>query len=271
MEPILELQQISFAYPHGKKVLKDFSVSVAPGEKIAVLGRNGAGKSTFFQLCNGLLRPSEGAILYKGEPVKYDRKGLRRLRSGVGLVFQDPEVQLIAGTVEEEISFGPMNQKRSKEEVRTLVDTEIRRYGLEGYRKRAPQYLSGGEKKRVTLADLTVMEPEVLLLDEPTASLDPENVTRLYGILEDLSARGMAILISTHDVDFAYSWADRVLLLCDGSLEADEPAETVFDDTDRLAKCALEPPFLAEAARLLDLPVRPRTRKELADYMDRNR
>ena len=178
MEEILRFEHVSYAYEEEREALLDVCVKVCAGERVAVLGSNGAGKSTFFLLANGVLRPGAGRILFRGAPVGGGAKQLNVLRRGVGLVFQDPEVQLLGGSVEEEVSFGPMNLRLPVGEVRARVDAAIRSFALEEYRGRAPQYLSGGEKKRVTLADALAMEPQMLLLDEPAASLDPAN-TRL--------------------------------------------------------------------------------------------
>lgn len=153
MEEILRFEHVSYAYEEEREALLDVCVKVCAGERVAVLGSNGAGKSTFFLLANGVLRPGAGRILFRGAPVGGGAKQLNVLRRGVGLVFQDPEVQLLGGSVEEEVSFGPMNLRLPVGEVRARVDAAIRSFALEEYRGRAPQYLSGGEKKRVTLAD----------------------------------------------------------------------------------------------------------------------
>lgn len=193
MEEILRFEHVSYAYEEEREALLDVCVKVCAGERVAVLGSNGAGKSTFFLLANGVLRPGAGRILFRGAPVGGGAKQLNVLRRGVGLVFQDPEVQLLGGSVEEEVSFGPMNLRLPVGEVRARVDTAIRSFALEEYRGRAPQYLSGGEKKRVTLADALAMEPQMLLLDEPAASLDPANTRLLEQNLQMLSEQGLGL------------------------------------------------------------------------------
>ena len=154
MEELLRFEHVSFAYEDGAErrlALRDCSVSIGAGERIAVLGSNGAGKSTFFLLANGVLCPKEGAVFFHGEPVGRKKQELNRLRRGVGLVFQDPDVQILGGTVEEEISFGPMNLGLPRQEVRRRMDSAVERMRLEDLRQRAPQYLSGGEKKLVSV------------------------------------------------------------------------------------------------------------------------
>lgn len=257
MHEIICFDHVSYAYEKGRDALADVSVSIHKGERVAVLGNNGAGKSTFFLLANGVLCPQKGRILFSGSTVGKGKKELNRLRRGVGLVFQDPDEQLLASTVEEEISFGPMNLLLEEADVRRRVDESIDMLQLESFRERAPQYLSGGEKKRISIADVLAMEPEMMLLDEPTSSLDPANTKRLEQTLEMLSAKGIALVVATHNVDFAWRWAERVLVFHAGRLVADASPETVFADQALLQKCNLEQPILyrvGEALRLAPLP-----------------
>ena len=262
MEELLRFEQVSYAYEDGtgdRTALKNCSVSIRAGERIAVLGANGAGKSTFFLLANGVLRPRTGTVFFQGTPVGTSRRELNRLRRGVGLVFQDPDVQILGGTVEEEISFGPMNLDLPREEVRRRVDGAVERLRLETLRQRAPQYLSGGEKKRVTIADALAMEPKLLLMDEPAASLDPENCRLLEENLGMLERQGLALAVATHDVDFAWRWAERVLVFREGVLEADRPPEALFSDEPLLERCGLARPLLFRAGRAAGLSPLPRT------------
>ena len=249
--PILELRNITFSYPDAPPALEGISLSIRRGERIAVLGNNGAGKSTFFLVCNGILRPQEGEVLSSGQIVQYTKKDLTALRKKVGIVFQDADNQIIASTVESEISFGPMNLRLPLSEVEQLVDGAVEQMDLEDYRQRAPQYLSGGEKKRVSIADILAMRPEVILFDEPTASLDPKNTALLEETLEKLSAAGIALVVSTHDVDFAYRFARRVVVFRQGKILADAPADAVFSDGDVIREAGLRRPLLFEAARLV--------------------
>ena len=265
MEELLRFEQVSYAYEDGAErrlALRDCSVSIGAGERIAVLGANGAGKSTFFLLANGVLRPRTGTVFFHGEPVGRKKQELNRLRRGVGLVFQDPDVQILGGTVEEEISFGPMNLGLPRQEVRRRMDSAVERMRLEDLRQRAPQYLSGGEKKRVSIAGALAMEPELLLMDEPAASLDPENCLRLEETLDVLGEQGLALAVATHDVDFAWRWARRILVFRDGCLAADRTPEEIFSDTALLDDCHLARPMLFRAAEAMGLRPRPRTMEE---------
>lgn len=269
---LLRLERVSFTYEGSmghRPALADCSVSIAPGERVAVLGGNGAGKSTFFLLANGVLRPDRGTVFFRGEAVGEKKRDLNRLRRGVGLVFQDPDVQILGGTVEEEISFGPMNLGLPKEEVRRRVDGAVEQLRLEDLRHRAPQYLSGGEKKRVSIADALAMEPELLLLDEPAASLDPENRRLLERTLEMLGERGLALAVATHDVDFAWRWAERILAFHDGRLIADRAPEDFFSDRPLLDTCHLEQPMLFRTARAVGLSPLPRTVEEFEEAISK--
>lgn len=248
---ILEMQNISYAYDKGFDALRDVSVSVRAGERIALLGNNGAGKSTFFLCCNGVLKPTGGKIILSGQELSRSKKDLMKLRENIGLVFQDPDDQIIASTVEAEVSFGPMNLGFAREEVERRVDGALADMDLLDYRERVPQYLSGGEKKRVSIADILAMEPKLILFDEPTSSLDPENTRRLGEILTGLSQRGMTLIVATHDIDFAYAWADRILVLCGGELLADDEPAEIFADDVTIEKANLTKPILYETAQTL--------------------
>ena len=250
-EPILQLSHISYAYPDGPLAVEDLSVSIGKGERVAVLGRNGAGKSTFFLLCNGILEPSDGSIRCGGKQMTRKKKDLLELHRRVGIVFQEAENQILAVTVEGEVSFGPINLGLPRDEVEARTADALDRMGLQEYRDRSPQYLSGGEKKRVTIADILAMEPDMILLDEPTASLDPDNVTRLEQTLDQLTQAGLALMVSTHDVDFAARFARRGLVFVQGKLEADGPLEEIFARRELLEQAGLRKPWIWQTAEAL--------------------
>ena len=250
-EPILQLEHVSYIYPDGPMAVEDLSVSIEKGERVAVLGRNGAGKSTFFLLCNGILEAAEGTIRCGGKQLTRNKKDLAELRRRVGIVFQEAENQILAVTVEGEVSFGPMNLGLPLSEVERRTAEALDRMGLREYGDRSPQYLSGGEKKRVTIADILAMEPDVILLDEPTASLDPENVVRLEETLDQLTRAGIALVVSTHDVDFAAQFARRGLVFSRGKLVADGSLESIFSRQELLEEAGLRKPWLWQAAEAL--------------------
>ena len=250
MTELLRLEHINFQYEERYPALKNVSALLHEGERIAVLGNNGAGKSTFFLCCNGVLQPQSGRIFLKGREIS--KKDVAMLRQSVGLVFQDPDSQIIAGTVENEVSFGPMNLRLDRGEVERRVTQSMNRMNLEGYQKRAPQYLSGGEKKRVSIADILAMEPDMILFDEPTASLDPENVEALEQTLSSLNQSGITVVVSTHDVDFAYRFASRAIVFSQGEVIADDEIDEVFSSDAILSKAGLKKPLLYSAAEMLE-------------------
>lgn len=269
--PILSLENVSYAYPDGPMAVKNLCVSIRKGERIAVLGCNGAGKSTFFLLCNGVLEPTAGRIFCGGTPVTRKKKDLLELRRRVGIVFQEAENQILAVTVEGEVSFGPMNLGLRGEAVERKTNQALASMGLRDYAQRCPQYLSGGEKKRVTIADILAMEPELILLDEPTASLDPENVIRLEETLDQLTDAGIALMVSTHDVDFAARFARRALVFAKGELLADGPPETVFADDTLLKRASLRKPWIWQAAEIVcpGLKQYPMTIAQLRSWLNK--
>ncbi len=236
---LLEGKGLSFSYEK-KPVLKNICFSVKRGEKIAVMGPNGAGKSTFFLNLNGVLQAGQGEIFWDGK--KVGKKERRRLQRNVGFVFQDADSQLIASNVRAEVSFGPINLGLSKEEVIERVEEAIEYLSLSDLQDRPPHYLSGGEKKRVSIADILAMRPEIFLFDEPMAALDPINAEKVEQILHRLHKEGKTILVATHDVDFAYRFADRVLVFSNGCLIADGPPQEIFRQGEIMERAHLKKP-----------------------------
>lgn len=270
-EEILRTEQLAFEYQSGRPVLQKLSLSIHQGEKIAVMGSNGAGKSTFFLNLNGVLWPKEGKIVYRGKQI--GKKDLNHLRKHVGFVFQDADNQMIASSVQAEVAFGPVNLKLPREEVRQRVTQALEYMDLLEYRERPPHYLSGGEKKRVSIADIIAMKPEVILFDEPTAALDPLSGDMLEEVLGKLSGEGKTLLISTHDVDFAYRWAERVLVFDRGELIADGGTLEVFQQEEVLKQAHLKKPEMLtvyetlSAQNLILKDSYPRQAKELAEAL----
>ncbi len=249
MDKILEIRNLSFSYEEERRVLSHINVTIHKGEKIAVVGANGAGKSTLFLNMNGVLQPDEGEIRYRG--ITITKKNISDLRRNVGIVFQDADNQIIASTVMQEVSFGPINLKLSKEEVKERVQQALSFMNLTEFADRPPHYLSGGEKKRVGIADIIAMRSEVIIFDEPTASLDPVNQQVLEKVLRQLEAENKTILIATHDTDFVFRWADRILVLGENDILADDTPITVFKDTVLLEKAHLRKPTLLEVCEIL--------------------
>lgn len=245
-ETIIEIKNLKYAYTSDKPALRGIDVTIGKGERIAVIGSNGAGKSTFFLNLNGVLTPDSGEIYFKGQKLTRDKKDLNTLRKSIGIVFQDADNQIIASTVMGEVSFGPMNLKLPREEVVRRVDEALEYMNITNFKDRPPHYLSGGEKKRITIADIIAMHSEVIVFDEPTAALDPLNAEMLEEVLEKLAAQEKTMLISTHDVDFAYRWAERALVFCDGQIIADAPPVEIFNDAEILRRANLKKPMMLE-------------------------
>lgn len=243
-ENILQARDLCYAYDGDHRALDGVSMDIAAGERIAVMGSNGAGKSTFFLHLNGVLSPDSGEIRFRDTAIT--RKTVNELRRHVSIVFQNADDQIIASTVREEVSFGPVNLKLPRDEVAARVEEALDYMNLSAFRDRPPHYLSGGEKKRVSIADVIAMRPELILFDEPTASLDPLNAELLEQVLDRLSAGGKTILLSTHDVDFAYRWAERLVVFHDGRIIADGDPLRVFQDRAVIRQASLKRPMLLD-------------------------
>jgi cobalt/nickel transport system ATP-binding protein len=246
MKNILKIENASNSYEENSYAIHNINLEINKGEKIAIIGNNGAGKSTFFLTLNGVLRLNEGEIYFHNTKLDYSRKSLLELRKKVGMVFQNPDDQIIASTVEAEISFGLFNIGFEKEAVRKKVDSILEELNLTKYKNKPPHFLSGGEKKRVCIADVLVMEPELILFDEPTASLDNKNIQILKKQLYQLNAQGITLMISTHDMNFVWEWADRVIVFSHGEIIADNIPELIFADEELINKAALQKPILFE-------------------------
>lgn len=274
-EEILSVQHLMYEYQSGKPVLQDVSISIGKGEKIAVMGSNGAGKSTFFLHLNGVLQAENGEIFFHGD--KIGKKNLKELHKHVGFVFQDADSQIIASSVQAEVAFGPMNLRLSREEIKDRVNQALDYMDLQEYKERPPHYLSGGEKKRVSIADIIAMKSEVVLFDEPTAALDPLSAEMLEEVLEKLHQEGKTLLVSTHDVDFAYRWAERVVIFHQGNIIADDNALSIFQQENILKQAHLKKPEMLTVYEILlqenlvQIESYPRQAKELTEVLLKNK
>jgi cobalt/nickel transport system ATP-binding protein len=248
---LLEFTNVGFRYPDGNSGLDDCTLSIARGSRNALIGANGAGKTTLFQNANGLLRPQEGVIHYAGQAIDYSRAGLRHLRSAVGLVFQNPDQQLFSASVREDVSFGPFNLGLDETTVRQRVAAALQTVGMADCADRPVHNLSFGQKKRVCIAGVLAMEPQLLILDEPMAGLDHAMRKDLLDVLDQLHQRGITLLLATHDIDFAYRWADRIHLIADGRCAAAFDAADLADEADALATAGLPMPGVVELHRQL--------------------
>lgn len=246
---ILKAENIHYSYDSDKKALKGVSLDIHEKERLVILGANGSGKSTFFLNINGVLKPERGAVYYKDRLI--DKSGIKELRKNVGIVFQDADNQIIASSVRAEVSFGPMNLGLSREEVKKRVDDALNYMNIHHLIDRPPHYLSGGEKKRVSIADIIAMDSKIIIFDEPTASLDPQNVVIFEEALDKMSGDGKTLVISTHDIEFAYRFADRIVVFCDGNIIADGSPIDVLDNEKVLKTANLKKPILLDVFETL--------------------
>jgi len=276
MTPILQIRDVYYAYPNGPNALSGVSIDVAEGSKMALVGPNGAGKSTLMRMFNGRLRPASGQVHLSGTPMEYSSRALREVRRRVGMVYQNSDDQIFAPTVYQDVAFGPVNLGLAKAEVQRRVRDALSYVGLVGYEKRPPHHLSGGEKKRVAIAGILAMKPDVLVFDEPTSSLDPASSEEIMELLDELAASGRTIIISTHDVELAYRWADDVVLMEQGTVLARGIPNQVFSDPLLLRKARLKPPWLLDLYSELSLrnvigPVLPpKSVLEFTDLIERS-
>lgn len=244
---ILKAENLYFSYDdENSHSLNGLSLEIKRGLKVAFMGSNGSGKSTFFLCCNGIHRPSSGTLYFDGEPVTYDKKGLLKLRSKVGIVFQDPDNQLFSASVYQEISFGILNLGVSEEDAKKEVEEVIDHLEITPFRHKPTHSLSGGQKKQVSIADILVMHPDIIILDEPAAALDPKHTTMVNHIVNRLTEAGITVLMATHDVNYAYEWADEIMLFHEGKVLMHGTPADVFSNKAVLARTNLEPPAVLE-------------------------
>jgi cobalt/nickel transport system ATP-binding protein len=248
---VIETKDITYHYPDGTKALDKVNFKAEEGKIVALLGPNGAGKSTLFLHFNGILRPTSGSVVIDGSEIKYDKKDLMRVRQNVGIVFQNPDDQLFAPTVVEDVAFGPMNLGLSKEDVEQRVDESLKRVGMEEVKKKAPHHLSGGQKKRVAIAGILAMKPKIMVLDEPTSGLDPKGASQILRILYELNKEGMTIIISTHDVDLVPLYANQVYIISNGQIIKEGSPQKVFEDIKTIRKANLRLPRIAHLMEIL--------------------
>lgn len=272
---IIKADNLYFSYDDEKShSLNGLSLEIRRGKKIAFMGANGSGKSTFFLCCNGIHKPSSGTLYFNGEPVDYSRDGLLKLRQKVGIVFQDPDNQLFSASVYQEISFGILNLGKTEEEAKLEVERVIDEMEISPFRNKPTHALSGGQKKQVSIADILVMHPDIIILDEPAAALDPRHTTMVNQAVDKMTAQGITVLMATHDVNYAFEWADEIMLLKDGRLMMHGSPADVFSNRTALAQTNLEQPA---ALQLFDslckkgilkstLPV-PTTLEKLEQYI----
>ena len=269
MTAVLAAAGLAFSYEPDRPVLTGADLELHAGRRVAVLGPNGGGKTTLFRLLVGALQPSAGQVLLDSVPVRRTRRGLTALRQQVQLVLQDPDDQLFAASVAQDVSFGPVNMGLPTDEVTRRVDGALAALGIADLADRPTHLLSFGQKKRTAIAGAVAMRPRLLVLDEPTAGLDPAGVEELLGTLAQLHTAGTTPVLSTHDVDLAHRWADDVAVVASGVVRTG-PADAVLADAALLRSARLGPAWAPAVHRLLARvgnPARPRTAAELHEVL----
>ena len=247
---VIETRDLTHLYRGKIKALDCVNFAAKPGERIAIIGANGAGKSTLFKHFNGILKPTDGQVLIKAEPI--DRKNILDIRKTVGVVFQDPDDQIFAPTVKQDVSFGPTNLGLSEDVIEKRVRESLETVRLVGVEERAPHHLSTGEKKKVAIAGILAMQPDVLVLDEPTAGLDPGGAVRLIRLINEMNRYlGITTIIATHEVDIVPLLADRVCIMSSGRIIGDGTPQEIFSTDELIKKTHLRLPVVAQLMEML--------------------
>lgn len=238
---------LEYTYADGTNALSGINFEAKESEKVAILGPNGSGKTTLFYHFNGLIKPTSGEVLVYGE--KISKTNLDEVRKRVGLVFQESDNQLFSPTVFEDIAFGPKNLGLGANEIHNRVSQVLHRFDIENLARKNPANLSGGQKKKVAIAGVLAMEPDVLVLDEPTSGMDAAGITDIMEVLDELNEEGKTIIISTHDSDLAASWADRMYILNKGKVFKSGIPKHIFADEKLVSEAGLRQPVIVQTYR----------------------
>ncbi len=275
--PLLEFHNVCYTYPSGSRpAIQELSLTIPSGQKTAILGHNGCGKSTLLFLADGLYRCTSGSICWQGKPLRYDSSSLNLWRQRIGLTFQDPERQLVAATVVEDISYGLCNLQLSRMEIEKRLQQTLMDFGLKELANSPLHHLSLGQKRRVALAGVMALQPQLLLLDEPTAYLDNLQTRNLFQELDRIHANGTTIVMATHDLNLAYAWADQIIVLHEGQMVLSDRTDAVFANAALLEQLQLGLPMLLEVWYNLPKQFRrsqlapPKTIAELHSYLLNN-
>lgn len=249
---LFKLENLSHRYSDGTIAIDNISLCFDRGERIAMLGTNGSGKTTLLHHLNGILRPTSGRVWYEDKPLAYDSKSLLELRRRVGFVFQDPNDQLFAPTVKQDVAFGPLNLGIPKEDVRRIVDEALRTVGMLEFAEKPPHFLSLGQKKRVALAGVLAMEPETIIMDEPTSNLDPRATSEILHLLLQLNKeKEITLVLATHDVDMVPLFANRLCILNKGKLVSEGTPKESFSNTELIRNVNLRSPRITHLFEVL--------------------
>jgi len=242
--PLIMMKEIGYTYPNGARALKNINLNIFSGELIGIMGKNGAGKTSLIRTLNGLIRPTYGNIYIKNENT--NSKSIATLSKIVGVIFQNPFHQLFANSVEEEINFSLRSLNLNKEEVQKRTDQILHEFDLEKYKKRSPLNLSGGESKKLAFASIFCRDPEILVFDEPTLGQDAKEIEFFINLINSERKKRKTIIIITHNIEFAYEYIPRTILMADGHIIADGPTKEVLNNEFLIEQTSLILPQICQ-------------------------
>jgi len=248
-EPLIRIENVSFAYRGEQFVLRDVNLDILPGEFTAIIGNNGSGKTTLMKLILGLLKPTRGRVIVAGIDTR--EALVSEMAKRIGYIFQNPNDQLFADSVEEEIAFGLRNLGLSEEAIRERVEETLEAFGLTEVRDEFPRFLSRGDKQKVCIAAIVAMQPQIILLDEPTTGQDHRDSRQIMEMADRLNRQGITVLLVTHDMVNVAQYARRVVLMNDGELIKTAPTVEVIADRELMASCSLVPPQITRLSLAL--------------------
>ena len=251
MENIVQTRALWHRYPNGVQAVRDVTMIIRKGDYIALIGKNGSGKSTLAKHFNGLLRPTTGTVVVGGLDTASTRS--EELSRIVGYVFQNPDYMLFSTTIEEEVAFGPKNLRLQPDDVRKRVEEALNVTGLTEHRKESPLFFGKGIRRRITIAAVLSMNPDVMVIDEPTTGMDYRGRESVMSLIDRLNELGKTIVIITHDMKVVAAHSHRVLVMSDGQIILDSPTEKLFENHDALTRASLKPPQRIQVADELGL------------------
>ncbi len=251
---MIETKSLTYFYEDGTMALEDVNIDLNKGRKVGIIGSNGSGKSTLFLNMIGILKPKKGRVSYKGKSIEYNKKYLREYRSEVNIVFQDPDKQIFYSNVYDDVAFALRNMGYEEDEISRRVDKVLKRVGAYDFKEKPIHFLSYGQKKRIAIAGVLVMDGNTILFDEPTSGLDPVMTREIINIIEDIS-EGKNIAISSHDMNLIYELCDYIYVLNNGKVIAEGLVEDVFVQKEILQKAGLDEPWLVKLHKRLGIPL----------------
>lgn len=263
---MIQLEHVNFGYDNKTQQLHDINIDFGKfGQAIGLVGPNGSGKSTLFKNMVGLEKPSSGKVYFDGKPLTYKSKSLRKLRTQLGMVFQNSDNQIFYPNVQEDVAFVLRNLKLDEQTIKKRLDWVFKSLDIENLRDRPVQYLSGGQKKRVAIAGVLVMKPKWILMDEPTAGLDFDGKERMKSLIKQLIKDGEHLIISSHDMNFMYEICDYFYVLSGGKIITEGKKEQVFEDDQAIQEAKLEVPYIVRLHRELGFPLYENQEQLFAD------